>query len=283
MFIITKDELRPEVNTKMLNDKINEHLLLVATSDVYFQNARMLNGQHEILDLNTYNAYYKNFLNDIELVTEPIDAFVPPMMTEEAETENNEKPKRLFLVNHVGPEWEKINNRVTFEDMKNTLPPTSEIVMRVTDDPSLFPIIKDDIYIYWSLNKYLQQLDWLRIEDLSRQTPVIEYVVRNIRLPQIKQHLHSKINISKYVQYIRELFFPQDYQFTRTFYLEPHGDIPAIDVEVLMQKLISNIDIQTDQAIIVGIYLTLSFAIADIRGNKESECVDYVREVLSKI
>ena len=48
-------------NTATKFDKLlRHHMLLVATSDVYAQNARLLNGHHKYLDFESYNKYYKN-------------------------------------------------------------------------------------------------------------------------------------------------------------------------------------------------------------------------------
>lgn len=279
MFII-KPDADGRLKPKELQNKLKIHMLYAATADVYYTTARMLNGHHKILDLETYNKYYKNFLNDIELETEPIDAFIPPATDEEGNA------TELFLVNRVGPEYEKIKNRVTFEDMKKYLPPTHEVVMKVTEDPSLMETVHDDIYIYWSMLKYFHQLDIIRIEDLSEFTPVIEMVVKNFDAAAIGRHLHgNKIDIQKYNKYIRDIVFKGDYAFTKSFYSEPHGDIPVIDVELLMQKLLTNVDCEPDVAIIVGIFMTLSFAMADIRNDKieDSECAKYVRDVLAKI
>lgn len=279
MFIIKPDaegKLTPTEMKKLL--KI--HLLYAATSDVYYTTARMINGHHKILDFDTYKKYYKNFLDDIELTTQPIDAFVPPPIDE------NGTADELFIVNRIGEDYEKIANRVTFEDMKKYLPPTHDVVMKVTEDPTLMETIHDDIYLYWSMTKYFHQLDIIRLEDLSTMTPVIEMVVKNLDEAAIGRHLHgNKVNIEKYNKYIRDIVFKGDYAFTKSFYSEPHGDIPEIDVEFLMQRLLTNVDCEPDVAIIVGIFMTLSFALTDIRNNQveNSECAKYVRDVLAKI
>lgn len=266
-------------------EMLKRHLLYVATSDVYYQNAVMLNGHHKILDFKTYNEYWKNFLNDIELVTEPIDAFVPSFEEEEG-VDVKEEDRGLFMVNRVGPEYEKIKNRCTYEEIKKTLPPTHDVMAALMEDASKITTVVDDIYIYWSMTKYLQNLDTLRLQILSNMTPGIEYVVTHIDEAAIKRHMHSgrKINIEKFNKTLRELFFRRDYQFTKAFYDAEHENFPHIDVEMLMQRLITNIDTKPDYGVIIAIYLTMSFAMTDIKNNniEESQCAKYVRDVLSK-
>ena len=264
---------------------LRHHMLLVATSDVYAQNAKLLNGHHKYLDFESYNKYYKNILNDIKLETEPIDAFLPALADEGEELKEDEVHDGLFVVNRVGPEYEKIDKRVTWEDMQNTLPSTHPAVVAVMEDGSKLQTVKDDIYIYWSVTKYIRQLDDIRLAILSNMTPAIEYVVDNVDMKTIKRHLHSnKINVDKYKKTVKELLFKPDVDFTRAFYEVDHGDIKGFDVELMMQKLCSNIDCKVDSTIVVAIYLALTFAITDISNDRMNEkCVNYVRDVISKI
>lgn len=266
-------------------EMLKRHLLYVATSDVYFQNARMINGHHKYMDLKDYNEYWKNFLNDIELVTEPIDAFVPSFSEEEDVEVDPSENDRLFMVNRVGPEYEKIKNRCNFEEIKKTFPPTHPVMEALMEDASRLDDVIDDIYIYWSVTKYLQTLDTLRLQILSNMTPGIEYVVKNIDEKAVKRHLHtSKIRLDKFESTIRDMFFRPDYQFTKAFYDQDREDFPRIDVELLFQKLTTNIDTKSDTAVIVALYLTMSFAMTDIKNHniENSECAKYVRDVLSK-
>jgi hypothetical protein len=264
---------------------LKHHMLLVATSDVYFQNARLLKGHHKFLDFDSYLKYYKNILHDIKLETEPIDAFIPFIPDEGDVVDESEVYDDLFIVNRVGPEYEKIDKRVTWEDMKETLPPTHPAIVAITEDPNKMKNVKDDIYIAWSISKYLQQLDDIRMAILSNMTPAIEYVVDNVDEKTIKRHLHTnKINVEKYNKTLKDLFFKPDVDFTRAFYEIDHESVPGFDVELLMQKLCTNIDCKVDSTIVVAIYLSLTFAITDIKNNNtDAKCAQYVRDVLSKI
>ena len=266
---------------------LKQHRMMNATSDVYYQNARMLNGSHKFLDLKSFNEYYKPLVSDIELVTEPIDAFIPAVADEEAgEVLNDEEVHGgLFIVNRVGPEYEKIDKRVTVDDLRNTLPATHPALVAVLENGNNLMHVKDDIYIYYSMMKYIQKLDEIRLMELSNMTPVIEYAVKNIDLKVIKRHLHSKkININKYKKFMQEYMFRPDFQFTVAFYDADHDDLPPFDVELIMQKLVSNVDVKVDNTICVAIYLALTFAITDIKSkNMDAECVKYIKEVVSKI
>ena len=266
---------------------LTQHRLMNATSDVYYQNARMLNGSHKFLDLASFNEYYKPLVSDIELVTEPVDAFIPAVVDEEAgEVLNDEEVHAgVFIVNRVGPEYEKIDKRVTIDDLRNTLPATHPALVAVLENGNNLMHVKDDIYIYYSMMKYIQKLDEIRLMELSNMTPVIEYAVNNIDLKAIRQHLHSKkINIDKYKKFMSEYMFRPDYQFTVAFYDSEHEDIPTFDLELVMQRLITNIDVKADNTVCVAIYLATTYAISDIKAkNYDAECVKYIRDVLSKI
>ena len=264
---------------------LKHHMLLVATSDVYYLNSKLLNGHHKYLDFESYNKYYKNILDDIELVTEPIDAFLPFMPDEGDVINEDEVHDDMFIVNRVGPEYEKIDKRVTWDDMRETLQPTHPAIIAVMEDGNKLQTVKDDIYIYWSITKYLQKLDAIRLAILSNMTPAIEYVVQNIDLDTIKKYIHTnKINVVKYKKTIKDLLFKPDIEFTDAFYDIDHDSLPSFDLELVMQKLCTNIDCKVDSTIVVAIYLATTFAMTDIKNNNmESECAQYVRDVVSKI
>ena len=237
---------------------LNKYHLIIATSDVYYQNAKMLNGSHKFLDYQTFMDHYKALTSDIELVTEPIDAFVPAIVDEEAGEKLNEDEVHggLFVVNRVGPEYEKIDKRVTLEDLQANLPPTHPALIAIMEDGNNLQKVKDDIYIYYSMMKYLHKLDEFRIMALSVMTPAIEYTVENIDLNKIKRYIHTKkINIKKFKKFLSDYMFRPDFQYTVAFYDSDKEDIPQIDVELLLQKLATNIDTKADYTICTAIYL----------------------------
>lgn len=253
------------------------HRLQIAACNVFFQNIRMLNGRHKILDRETYKEFYHNIMADIELETSPIDAFVP--CTDENSTD-------LFVVNQLVPEYERIKKRVTLDDIFNTFPMTHNIHMKLKENPTLLSTIVDDVFIYYCMFKYLNQIDIIRLNIGSNLSPIVNYVVENVSLQDIKNYMSSRrINEEKYAKYCSDMLFNSDVSHTQKFYAEGHGDIPPIDVVNLMMRLTTNIDVKSDMYIVIGIYMTLWFAISDIVNEKaeDSPCLQYVRDVISKI
>lgn len=271
--------------SEKFNKIMAKHLYLNAKSDVYYQNARMLNKSQKYLDYESFEKYYKNILADIELKTEPIDAFMPPVADEGEEIKDDEVRNGMFIVTRVGEEYEKIDKRVTWEDMEKTLPPTHPAIIAIKEDMNNFQVVKDDIYISWSLYKYLKQLDEIRLLVLSNATPMIDYVAQNVDSKVIKNFMHTtKVNTDKANKIIKEIFFKPDFDFTCAFYDVDHSQLPSFDLELVMQKLLSNIDCTVDKAVIVAIYLIATFAITDIKNNHfDNDCVKYVLNVISKI
>lgn len=260
------------------------HRMQISACDVFYQNIRMLNGRHTILDRDSFVEYYKTFTSDIELESSPIDAFVPcdqPSVDENG----NEIKHKLFVVNQTMPDYQRIQKRVTLEELKSTLPETHPAIMALAENKVTLGDIIDDIYIYFCLFKYIEQIERLRIQIFSNMTPVIEYLVTNINIYDVKRYLiSSKINKEKIAKYDDLLFFTQDFQMICDFYkneTNPENDIPYFDLENLIDRLMSNIVLKSDIYIILGMYLTASFAVADFKGHAtDSPCVNYVRDVL---
>ena len=52
-----------------------------------------------------------------------------------------------------------------------------------------------------------------------------------------------------------------------------------------MMRLVTNMVVKTDIILILGVYLTIGFAMSDFNNDKaeDSPCAKYVREVLSKL
>lgn len=254
-----------------------KHRLNIAASNVYFQNIRMLNGRHKIIDRETYKEFFHNLTADIELETSPIDAFVPCM--------DDDSPD-LFVVNQLVPEYERIKKRITIEDIENTFAPSHPIRMELSSDKSKLSTIIDDIFIYYCVFKYLSQIDMIALDTGSNFSPIIEWVVENITLGDINNYMYTKkINEDKYVKYAEDVIFNPDLSRLQKFYAEGHDDIPPIDVQKLMMGLVSNVDLKSDMYIVIAIYMTLWFAVADISNDKieDSPCRNYVRDVISKI
>ena len=115
---------------------------------------------------------------------------------------------------------------------------------------------------------------------------MIEYVVTNIDIHDMKRYLISnKINPEKIEKHSDTVFFGPDYDMICKFYMDEknaENNLPIFDLDHLMQRLMTNITLTSDIYIIVGIYLTASFAVADLKGNTpNSPCAEYVRNVLA--
>lgn len=251
------------------------HKLNISASNIFFQMVRMLNGRHQIVDRNTYRDNFLNALSDIELVTPPTDGFIP---TDEGE-------KSLFVPNRLASEYIEITKRLPLSLVEESFGPTNAMVILLKNDPKNMDIFYDDVYTYYSLFKYIDQIDIIRINTYSNYTPIIEYIVNNITLDDWKAFLVSKkINEEKYAKYCEDIIFNPDISATYKFYKDNvDPTVPEFDVVNLMMRLVSNLVVQTDMLLILGVYLTIGFAMGDFNNKKaeDSPCAKYVRDVLS--
>lgn len=278
---------------KVPQAKLNEfkklfqlHQRQISDSVIYFENVKMLNGRHRILDRDTYVEYYKNFTWDIELTSSPIDAFVPydgpdEEIGEDIPAERKRKKKRLFTVNDLVPEYKRIANRVTSEELHQTLPATHPVIMALDLHEVTMQDVLDDIFIYYSIYKYLERIERLRVEIFVTYTPVIEWTVNNIKKDELTKFLVSnRIREEKLRKYNDYLFLRADFDIVCAYYNNIEKPEFQFDMSNLLKKLISNIVLKTDIYIILAIYLTASFAIADIKEGNTSPCTDYVKDVI---
>jgi len=259
----------------------NNHRVNIAACNVFFQNMVMLNGRHVYIDRKTYEENFLNVLSSIEMVTSPIDAFIPGATDDEGENYH-----KIFTVNQEVAEFKEIASIITIEVLEDTLGMTNETVMFIKEHPEKLVIVHEDLFIYYSLFKYLDQIDLIRMKIYSNYTPVIEYIVDNISLKDWKNYIHtSRINEIKYIEKCEDLIFNPDIAVAQKFYMIEHGDIPVINVKNLIMKLVNNNILKTDIFVVLGVFLILSFAITDIGNNKieDSKCAKYVRDVLSKL
>lgn len=255
-----------------------KHKVNIAACNVFFQNIRMLNGRHKMLDRKTYHDNFLNALSDIELVTSPIDAFIPGDVS---------KGEDLFNVNQMAPEYIEISKRIPLSLLEESFGAANELVMELKENPNKLIIVHDDIFIYFCLYKYLDQIDMTRLNSFSNYTPVIEYIVENITLKDWRSYVVSRrVNEEKYESKCEDCFFNPDISATHKFYANPVDEgVPTIDVVNLLMRLATNIVLKTDIYTVVGVYLILSFAMMDFINGKtnDSPCAVYVRDVLSKI
>lgn len=251
------------------------HKVNIAACNIFFQTIRMLNGRHTIVDRKMYEDNFLNTLSDIELTTPPTDAFIP--------TDGNSS--KLFDVNQLASEYIEISKRIPLSLITSTFEPTNDLVMTLTNDPNKLITVHDDIFIYFCLFKYLDQIDMIRLNIFSNYTPIIEYIVDNITLKDWKQYLVSKnINEEKYAAKCEDIIFNPDISATQKFYAS-NEKAPKMDVVNLLMRLISNMVLKTDIYIILGVYLIIMYGMTDFNNEKaeDSKCAVYVRDVLSKL
>ena len=267
-------KMLPELNGRMQTHKVN-----IAACNVYFQTVRMLNGRHEILDRDTYKELFLNALSDIELITPPTDAFIP----------GDGPNDKLFVVNRLAAEYLKITERLPLTLLNETLPATSAMMILINKDATKLDDFYDDVFIYYNLFKYLDQIDMIRLNTFSNSTTLIEWIVNNVTLDQWKDYIKTnKINVDKYAEACEDLLFNPDISVTERFYLNEDNSnpkVPVFDMINLMQRLCTNMVIKSDIHLVLGAYLIMSFAMMDFMNDKvsESPCAQYVIDVLSKL
>lgn len=269
----------PQSTIKEFSGIYQSHLMYVNTCNIYLHTIRLINGKHKILTKEDYVEYYKNIMNDIQMNSHPLDAFIPN------DNPTDEEPG-IVVVNRIVPEYERIKKRVTLDDIYNTFPGTHPVVMTLKENPNKLDVVTDDVFIYYCIYSYLEQIELIRMNDISAMTPIIEYVVNNFDYKTLKEYLSTrKINDKKCNKYWEDAFFLPDVSHTHKFYLEEHDGITPFDSTELIKRFMTNLILKTDIHIIVAIYLTLSFSKVDImEGNYDtSPNAKYVRDVLSKL
>lgn len=291
----------PQANVNEWKQLFNNHRALISGCDVYFQNMVMLNGRHKIMDRATFLEEYRGFTDDIECETQPIDAFEPYVAPEEPEeadeaagetSSETEEKKPLFTCNREAKEYVRIKNRVTMDQLKRTFNETHPIMMALAEGKVTYDDIIDDIYIYYCFFKYSRQIETIRIAAFSNYTPIIEYIVNNVTYDDLKKFMEKDtIDEEKVDKHTDTIFFSYDRKAVVDFYLNPdNGDYtPTFDLDRLINVLISNIVLKSDIYMILGVYLTASFAMSDFKFAKTpaqiegSPCAMYVREVLAAL
>jgi hypothetical protein len=269
------------------------HRMNISATNVYFQNIRLLNTyKTELLTRNDFSEYYKTILDDVKNTSSPIDCLIPneqKLVNEDSDDPNAEievpEDYKLFIINQEVPEYKTIAARIKADDMNGTFPQTHPVRMAVNENPAKIEQVIDEAFIHWLTFKYLDTIETLHIQTFSNFTPVIEWVVNNITLKDLKNFIISKnIHSEKVRAKTHEFIFKPDLSRMKKFYDEEHEGFPKIDVVKLLEKLISNTVVKSDIYVVAAIYLTLSFAMTDIyNGNVDEPHVKYVRDVLSQI
>jgi len=265
------------------------HQYLVNSENIYFNTIRLANNHHKILDRDAFVEYYKNITNDVELVSHPIELFVPnDNMDEELENEDGHTPQ-IVVVSRTSPEYERIKKRITLEDLYATIPETHPVHIELKANPGKLDTVIDDIVLYWAVYKFLEMIEAIRLKDISTMKDIIEYTVESISVKDWKEFLSTtrRINSKKVEKWMADNYFGPDMEHTIAFYQTESVDNQgiAIDVQNLLERMCSNIIFNSDIYIIISVYLILTFSKVDIKeGNFDhSPCAKYVRDVLSQL
>lgn len=276
---------------KKANDLFETQRLGISTMRIFFLNARLLKIRpYEFISLETYNDFYREILDDIELVSPPLDTLIPENLHKvENEDDSNDLSSPMFSINTEVPEFKQVTDRVKLDVLFAFMPDTTNSTyVKMKEHPENLPYLQEEVFAYFLYTKYIQELDLINLELISTYTDLIEYVVKNVDEKALRNFIHTtKIDFDKkFKEKKHELMFTYDFDRVVRYYCEPHKDIPVIDVEKLLGLLFTNSDSKMDDIIIVAIFYILSYAINDIESEHPTDTfphVKYIRDVLSKI
>jgi hypothetical protein len=264
--------------------RFNTHKVNIAACNIYYKTMILLNKKAKMIEKKNqlmitreiYESDFLNALSDIELVTPPTDAFIP------GDGENE-----LMTINQLAAEYIEITKRMPVSLIEETYGPTNALVILLKKDPKNVDKFHDDLFLYFMLYKYLDQIDIIRLNTFSNYTPIIEYIVNNITLDDWKSYVKTnKINEKKYAEKCEDILFNPDIASVSKYYKNSTDpDVPNLDIVNLIERLVSNTVLKNDIILILGVYLIISFAMSDFNNKKaeDSPCAKYVRDVLSKI
>lgn len=291
--------------TKEFSKIYEQTKLMRSTTDIFYNNIKMLHCMKTFyVTQEIYDDLYDGLLADIELVSSPIDAIIPNTTEYPLDENGNQiipEDYQVCVLNDVVPEYERIQKRVTVDDIKNNTEPSHPLHMAVVENPDNILKILNDVYRFWLIRRYFVQIEMLHMNQISLMTPIIEYIVENITIDDLKANLTSKrINMEKVVPRIKETIFLPDLGRIKSFYHTENPLFDIFDAENLIQRLMSNITLTSDMYIISGIYHLLTFALNDFAKNIDSieeqkkagaecpdvslsKCEEYVINVLSKL
>ena len=267
----------PSSMLREMASKTQTHKVNIAACNIFTQTIRMLTKLNELLDRKTYEEVFLNFLSDIELVTPPTDAFIP-----------SDEGDKLFVVNQIVPEYVEITKRLPMNMLEEVLSPASALIVLLKNDPSKLVKVHDDLFIFFCMYKYSEQIDILRLDMFSNYTPMKEYIVNNISFDDWKKYIiTNKVNTNKYAKLCEDLIFNIDITIVHKFFLNNEDPkVPDFDVVSLLMRLATNTVVKSDIYFVLGAYMIISFAMADFKNDKLDEpspCMKYISDVLSKL
>lgn len=257
-----------------------QHQYCVNSENIYFNTLRLVNKHHKLIDRDSYVEYFKNLTYDINLESHPIDIFVP-IEDNATEVDIENTLPNIVNVSREVPEYKHISERFTFDSLCEYLPPEHPAYVKLKESPGLYDIAIDDIVLYWALFKFIDEIEKLRMSDLSIMKPIIDYTINELTLDKFKDFMSTnRINIKKVRKWTNDNFFSPNLDHISEFYLT--GPV-LINLDNLIGRLCSNIVFNNDIYIIISLYLILGIAKDDIKNNIDTEYTNYVREVIAKL
>lgn len=252
------------------------HKLYINTMSIYYTNTRLLINKHKYLDRETYLEYFREALNRVEMVSDPIELIIP----------NDGDDDRPFYLNHETQEWKDLTELLPLDVLLNSLPDTNEIVLKIKNNEIDPNDVLEDIFLYFCMYKFYDHVDLMRKQIVTNLSDLIEYVMNKISIKDIDNHITSKkIKQERYVKNCKDIIFTPEFTMLWNFFKDKDKlkdtNIKPFDVRELMMLLTSNIDTKTDILVILGIYEIISCAMFDIvmKPNRETKQIKFTHDI----
>lgn len=254
------------------------HKLYINTMSIYYTNTRLLINKHKYLDRETYLEYFREALNRVEMVSDPIELIIP--------NDGDDDDDRPFYLNHETQEWKDLTELLPLDVLLNSLPDTNEIVLKIKNNEIDPNDVLEDIFLYFCMYKFYDHVDLMRKQIVTNLSDLIEYVMNKISIKDIDNHITSKkIKQDRYVKNCKEIIFTPEFTMLWNFFKDKDKlkgtNIKPFDVRELMMLLTSNIDTKTDILVILGIYEIISCAMFDIvmKPNRETKQIKFTHDI----
>lgn len=254
------------------------HKLYINTMSIYYTNTRLLINKHKYLDRETYLEYFREALNRVEMVSDPIELIIP--------NDGDDDDDRPFYLNHETQEWKDLTELLPLDVLLNSLPDTNEIVLKIKNNEIDPNDVLEDIFLYFCMYKFYDHVDLMRKQIVTNLSDLIEYVMNKISIKDIDNHITSKkIKQERYVKNCKDIIFTPEFTMLWNFFKDKDKlkdtNIKPFDARELMMLLTSNIDTKTDILVILGIYEIISCAMFDIvmKPNYETEQIKFTHDI----
>lgn len=274
------------IDKKKIEETWNMHRLGITGLNIYFQNIRALRThKHKYITQKDFDELFRIMVSDVDLESDPIETVIPN------DSEEQKEHDTMFSINAEIPEYKRIAARFNLEEILKVIPTTHDTHALLVAYPDKLPEVIDELMRCYIINRYMFFIDQGHLEIVSNMAEMMNYVVENVDRKKFASFCHTaKINHAKYEEKLKDCVFRPEYERTKRFFTDEHGDIPAIDVERIMGILLTNVDTKTDLVISTAIYMVISYAYADIvvEGNTQEDLdamphVQYIKNVLANL